>query len=67
MQKTLYQADCTDRLFCIRNKINSDFCCNSIIKSNEDINRYLRCFFGVLGMRNNLAVKVRYRLGSRNC
>ena len=24
-------------------------------------------FFGVLGMRNNLAVKVRYRLGSRNC
>ena len=23
--------------------------------------------FGVLGMRNNLAVKVRYRLGSRNC
>ena len=24
-------------------------------------------YFGALGMRNNLAVKVRYRLGSRNC
>ncbi len=23
--------------------------------------------FGALGMRYNLAVKVRYRLGSRNC
>ena len=26
-----------------------------------------RPFYSVLGTRNNLAVKVRYRLGSRNC
>ena len=25
------------------------------------------CFFSALGMSNHLAVKVRYRLGSRNC
>ena len=25
------------------------------------------CFFGAPGMGNDLAVKVRYRLGSRNC
>ena len=27
----------------------------------------LGCLFGVLGTRNNLVVKVHYRLGSRNC
>ena len=27
----------------------------------------LGCFYGVLGTRNNLVMKVRYKLSSRNC
>jgi len=37
------------------------------VKSKAQIDYTIRAFFGALGMRDNLAVKVRYRLGSRNC
>ena len=38
----------------------------SKIQAGEDKFLGLNCY-SALGMRNNLAVEVRYRLGSRNC